>query len=177
VLAGGGPGQGRIEGHLVPPGRYTVKLTQAGASETVPLDVRAMPGVTARAADYVAQEALLKDIETDLLEYRTLSRQAENVRTQLTAALQKVTDSTTLDALRKYAARVEVSSEPVRHLSYLQPRVNAVVPAVRASYREAYVTLHSDWQSQRSQSQKTLGPDLDAINALLAKVGQPAIKR
>jgi hypothetical protein len=177
VLAGGGPGQGRIEGHLVPPGRYTVKLTQGGASETVPLEVRATPGVTARAADYAAQEALLKDIEADLLEYRTLSRQAETVRAQLTAVMQKVTDSTTIDALRKYASRVEVSAETIRHLSYLQPRVNAVVPAVRASYREAYTTLHTDWLSQRAQSQKTLGPDLDAINSLLAKAGQPAIKR
>jgi hypothetical protein len=176
VLAGGGPGQGRIDGHLVAPGMYTVRLTQGGSTLTAPLEVRAMPGVTARAADYAAQETLLQDIEADLLEYRTLSRQAESVRSQLNDVMTKVTDSTTLGALRPFRDRVDVSAEPIRHLAYLQPRVNAVVPAVRASYREAYTMLHRDWLIQRSASRQVLGPDLDAINATLAKLNIPPIK-
>ena len=55
-------------------------------------------------------------------------------------------------------------------------RVATLVPAVRASYREAYTTLHRDWLAQRATRRQVLGPDLDAINVVLAKFNIPAIK-
>jgi photosystem II stability/assembly factor-like uncharacterized protein len=176
VAAGGGPGQGRIEGHLVAPGTYTVRLTFDGTTATAPLDVRAMPSVTATAADYAAQEQLLTAIEKDLLEYRAVSRQIDGVRTQVAEAMRQLTDSGALDAARRYNAKLEMPAEIARHLSYLQPRVNGVVPAVRASYRETYTMLHADWLAQRAVLERALGADLDALNAVLARFNRPAIK-
>jgi photosystem II stability/assembly factor-like uncharacterized protein len=175
VAAGGGPGQGRVEGHPVRPGTYTVRLTAGGTTVSAPLEVRAMPGVTATAAEYAEQERLLGAIEKDLLEYRDISRKVESVRTQVNEAARKLTDSTAIAATRAYSATLTLPTETIRHLSYLHPRVNGVVPHVRASYREMYAMLHRDWEAARPALERALGPDLTTLNATLARFGVAAI--
>jgi hypothetical protein len=174
--AGGGPGQGRVEGHLAAPGMYTVKLTSSGTTVTAPLEVRAIPGVAATAAAYAEQERLLNLIEKDLLEYRELSLRMDSVRTQLTEAMKKLGDSVAVREANAYAAKLQMPADIYRHLSYVHARVNAVVPDVRPSHRDMYGMLHKDWESRRPTLQRTLRTDLDALNATLTRFGQPPIK-
>jgi photosystem II stability/assembly factor-like uncharacterized protein len=170
------PGQGRVDGNYLAPGTYTLRLTSGGATASAPLEVRAMPGITAAATAYAAQERLLRLIETDLLEFRDLSRRAESVRAQLTETASKLTDSSAIREASAYAPRLALPMELYGHLMYLHSRVNSLVPDVRPSYQDLYVTLHRDWEAQRAALEKLLGADLDAINATLTRVGQPAIK-
>ena len=173
---GGGPGQGRVEGHLAAPGNYTVKLTSGGTTVTAPLEVRAAPSVAATAAAYAEQERLLSLIEKDLLEYREVSLRMESARTQLAEATKKLGDSAAVRDANAYAAKLQMPAEIYRYLSYVHARVNAVVPDVRPSYRDMYLTLHRDWESGRPALERILRSDLDALNATLARFGQPPIK-
>jgi photosystem II stability/assembly factor-like uncharacterized protein len=170
------PGQGRVDGKYVAPGTYTLKLTSGGTTVTAPLEVRAMPGVSAAAAAYVEQERLLKLIETDLLDFRDLSRRAESVRSQVTETTRKLTDSSAVRLANAYALKLVLPLDLYGHLMYLHSRVNSLVPDVRPSYKELYVTLQRDWEAQRPTLEKLLGADLDAINAMLMRLDQPAIK-
>lgn len=173
---GGGPGQGRVEGHLVAPGTYTIKLTSGGTSVTAPLEIRAMPSVRATTAEYAAQEQLLNAIEKDLLEYRDLARQVESVRAQIADVTKKLADSTALEASRTYSAKLDLPTEIYRHLAYVHARVNGVVPNARPSYREMYALLHNDWEAARPAIRRALGADLIAFNATLAKLNHSPIK-
>ena len=171
-----GPGQGRVDGNLVAPGAYTVKLTSGGTSVTAPLEVRAMPGVTATAVAYAEQERQLRLIEKDLLEYRELSRRAESVRAQAAEAAKKLTDSAAVRDVRAYVAKLELPGVIYGHLMYLHSAVNAFVPDVRPSSRDQYAALHADWASQRPRIETALGAELDALNGTLTRFGQAAIK-
>jgi len=173
---GGGPGQGRVEGHLAAPGSYTVKLTSGGTTVTAPLEVRAIPGVASTAAAYTDQERLLNLIEKDLLEYRAIALRMDSVRTRFADATKKLGDSTAVREANAYAAKLQMPNDIYRYLSYVHARVNAVVPDVRPSYRDMYLTLHRDWESRRPDLERILGSDLDALNATLARFGQPPIK-
>jgi len=75
-----------------------------------------------------------------------------------------------------YGAKLQMPNDIYRYLSYVHARVNAVVPDVRPSYRDMYLTLHRDWESRRPDLERILGSDLDALNATLARFGQPPIK-
>jgi len=75
-----------------------------------------------------------------------------------------------------YAAKLELPAVIYGHLMYLHSAANSFVPDVRPSSRELYATLHADWESQRPVIEKALGEDLDALNAVLARVGQARIK-
>jgi hypothetical protein len=170
------PGQGRVEGNLVAPGTYTVKVTAGETSASVPLEVRAMQGVTATAVAYAEQERLLRLIEKDLLVARDLSRRAESVRAQLVEAGKKLTDSAATRAISAYTAKLEALTVLYGHMMYLHQAVNSFVPDVRPSSRQQYATLHADWEAQHPVFEKVLGADLDALNALLGQFGQAAIK-
>lgn len=170
------PGQGRVEGNLVAPGAYTLKLTSDGATATAPLEVRAMPSVTATAAAYTEQERLLRLIEKDLLDYRELSRRAESVKTQAAETVKKLADSSAVRAANAYVAKLELPAVIYGHLMYLHSAVNSFVPEVRPSSRELYATLYADWQSQQPVIEKVLGADLDAFNTVLTRFGQTAIR-
>lgn len=173
---GGGPGQGRVDGHLAAPGRYNVKLTSGGTTVSAPLEVRAMPGVASTAAAYAEQERLLNLIEKDLLDYRAIALRMDSVRTRVVDATKKLSDSTAVRDANAYAAKLQMPNDIYRYLSYVHARVNAVVPDVRPSYRDMYLTLHKDWEARRPDLERILGSDLDALNAAFARVGQPPIK-
>ena len=135
-----------------------------------------MPGAAATATAYAEQGRLLRVIEKDLLAYRDLSRRGESVRAQLTEAAKKLTDSAATRAVSAYTAKLEFPVVLYGHLMYLHQAVNSFVPDVRPSSREQYTMLHGDWEAQRPTLEKALGADLDALNVVLARFGQAAIK-
>jgi hypothetical protein len=173
---GGGPGAGRVEGKLVRPGTYTVRLTADATVLTAPLEVRSMPDVRVTDADYAAQEQLLGRIEGVLLEYRRLAQQVESVTDQIAERTNGRTDPALLEAARAYSARLEMPALIYRSLAYIHSRVNAIVPAVRQSQLELFGTLQQDWEAERTVIQQALGAELTAFNAVLARFGLPTIE-
>jgi hypothetical protein len=75
--------QDGTQGPVVLPGKYQVKLTVDGQSQTAPLTVRMDPRVTTPAADLKAQFDLLMDIRQELTKLYSAYTQIGDVRAQL----------------------------------------------------------------------------------------------
>ncbi|HEY2163595.1 MAG TPA: hypothetical protein VGH04_06385, partial [Gemmatimonadaceae bacterium] len=76
------PGFGTLS-VLMPPGRYTVRLTAAGKTMTQPLDVLKDPNETVAALDMTASTDLLKKVQADMTTSAEMLLSIESVRAQL----------------------------------------------------------------------------------------------
>jgi photosystem II stability/assembly factor-like uncharacterized protein len=70
----------RAGGPLVPPGRYTVRMTVGGHTASRPLVVRRDPRIAASEADLIAQYALARDIDAELARVQAAVTQAAEAR-------------------------------------------------------------------------------------------------
>ncbi|MEZ4455272.1 MAG: hypothetical protein R2882_01795 [Gemmatimonadales bacterium] len=86
------PGTGRLT-ILLPPGRYTVKLTVDGAEQTAPLEVRKDPNSAGTEADIAAQMMVLEDLYGQLNTAAGMIGRIESARVQLDALRGRVTDA------------------------------------------------------------------------------------
>jgi len=78
-------GFGNGIGVLMPPGKYSVKLTIAGASYTQPLDVRKDPSSRATIVEIAARTQALLTLQRDHAAASEMLNTIENVRTQIQA--------------------------------------------------------------------------------------------
>jgi hypothetical protein len=76
------PGFGTLS-VLMPPGRYTVRLTAAGKTMSQPLDVLKDPNETVTALDMAAATDLLKKVQSDMNTSAEMLLTIESVRAQL----------------------------------------------------------------------------------------------
>jgi photosystem II stability/assembly factor-like uncharacterized protein len=76
------PGFGTLS-VLMPPGRYTVRLTAAGKTMTQPLEVLKDPSETVTALDMTASTELLKKVQSDMTTSADMLLAIESVRAQL----------------------------------------------------------------------------------------------
>jgi len=76
------PGFGTLS-VLMPPGRYTVRLTAAGKTMTQPLEVLKDPNETVTALDMTASAELLKKVQADMTTSADMLLAIESVRAQL----------------------------------------------------------------------------------------------
>ena len=76
------PGFGTLS-VLMPPGRYTVRLTAAGKTMTQPLEVLKDPSETVTALDMAASTELLKKVQSDMTTSAEMLLAIESVRAQL----------------------------------------------------------------------------------------------
>jgi photosystem II stability/assembly factor-like uncharacterized protein len=76
------PGFGTLS-VLMPPGRYTVRLTAAGKTMTQPLEVLKDPNETVTALDVAASTDLLKKVQADMTTSADMLLTIESVRAQL----------------------------------------------------------------------------------------------
>ena len=76
------PGFGTLS-VLMPPGRYTVRLTAGGKTMTQPLDVLKDPNETVTALDMAASTELLKKVQADMTTSADMLLAIESVRAQL----------------------------------------------------------------------------------------------
>jgi hypothetical protein len=76
------PGFGTLS-VLMPPGRYTVRLTAAGKTMTQPLEVLKDPNETVTALDMTASAELLKKVQADMTTSADMLLAIEGVRAQL----------------------------------------------------------------------------------------------
>lgn len=98
------PGAGRMS-ILMPPGRYTVKLTVGGVERTRPLVVLKDPHSAGSEADIAEQVTMLRGLKADLERGVTAVRRIEEVRVQL-AKLQASQDAEVRSAAQALADRL-----------------------------------------------------------------------
>jgi hypothetical protein len=184
------PGIGRFA-MLVPPGRYTVKMSYDGASFTQPLDVIKDPNSAGSAQDVAAEVAMASALRADIDEAVGMIDNLELVRGQLgTLKTVLATDSTrkdlqtaadSLDAKalaaerRLFQTRVTGRGQdlirwPTRvteRLIYLAASVDGSDFPPTDAQKQVQGELHTELQSIRTQVDQLVSRDLAAFNDLL----------
>jgi len=175
-LAYPGPrdGNGRMTGNgpTAVPGRYQVRLTVNGASQTEPLVVREDPrvakdGVTiADLRDQFEHNMRVRDLVSDV--NRTVAR-AREAHTRLSSGTGASAD--TLEKVR--ALEAKLLTPPIRystpglqaHITYLYGMTNQADQRVGRDAKERYAELKRQLDGIVSQLNQLLGPDRQNTNA------------
>ena len=185
------PGLGRV-GVLMPPGRYTVKLTApSGRVESQPLVVLKDPNVAASDAELAENVALAKQVTRDLDEAVTMINSMESIRGQLAALKATIADDTTRKALagsadsldlklrvverRLFQTRVTGRGQdlirwPARiaeQLEYLANSVQSSDHAPTAAQREVAALLREQLNAVKADYDRVMSRDVAAFNAML----------
>ncbi|HSR16296.1 MAG TPA: hypothetical protein VLL51_11115, partial [Gemmatimonadales bacterium] len=177
------PGAARVA-LLMPPGRYTVKLTVDGAEQTETVMVRKDPHSGGTEADIAAQTAMLKAIQSDLERGATAVHRIEAMRVQLAALARTVGD----DALARAAGDLEAKladlemnlvdlrltgqgQDGVRFASKLLSKFGHLADGLASSdygptdqQREVQRVLEADLERQLQALDALVAADLKALN-------------
>ena len=180
------PGVGSIA-VLMPPGRYTVKLTAAGQTFTHPLEVRRDPNQAETLADIRASTDALLGLQKEHAAAIDMLNQIERVRSQI-QALGSAEVRAAGDAIERKFMDVESRLVdlrmtgrgqdevrwPVRaagQLSYLAGGVGASDFAPTSQQRDVQTVLVKNVRDTRAALDQLLRADLPAFNALLRAKG------
>ena len=180
------PGVGSIS-VLMPPGRYTVKLTAAGQTLTQPLEVRRDPNQLESVADIRASANALLSLQKEHAASIEMLNQIERVRLQI-QGIGAVELRSAGDALEHKLMDVEGRLVDLRmtgrgqdevrwpvktagQLSYLAGGVGASDYQPTSSQRDVQATLATDVHDTRAALDNVLRVDLPAFNALLRAKG------
>jgi photosystem II stability/assembly factor-like uncharacterized protein len=193
------PGFGSIS-VLMPPGRYTVKLTVDGQSFSQPLEVRKDPNqsvtdqdiaastdkLLAMQNDLNATADMLNTIETVRQQLQTLSTQLANdkknavVKTRADSVDQKfMTVEQTIVDLRMTGRGQDEVRWPVKlggQLGYLAGNVGASDFAPTKQQGEVHAVLQKQEKDTRASLETAMNKDLAALNALLRGRGLKPIE-
>ena len=99
------PGTSRLS-ILMPPGRYAVRLTVDGTTQTQPLEVRKDPNSGGTEAEIQAQVAVLSGIKQQLNDAGAAVHRVESVRLQLQQVQRLSTDAEVVRAIRALDAKL-----------------------------------------------------------------------
>jgi uncharacterized Ntn-hydrolase superfamily protein/photosystem II stability/assembly factor-like uncharacterized protein len=163
----------RPKGALVDPGTYTIRLTAAGLTRSVPLTVRDDPRWHATAQDHAAQDRLLADIDADLSGIRATAIRLYSAHEQVAALLAKTRDRAVRKAGEALIAKLAVDRATLlySHLAYLAGWVNTPEPDVVASETTMQRSLHPMIAAWRTEAEAILGADLNDFNARARRAG------
>jgi hypothetical protein len=179
----------------MPPGRYTVRLTVDGATQTQPLEVRKDPNSAGTEAEIAEQVKALAAIKGQLNEAATAVHRVEAVRLQLrqvqrlaasdaeVAGRIKALDAKLTDAemllvdLRQTGTGqdgVRFGSRLISKMGYLANGVATADFRPTSQAAEVQVILGTDLKSAQ-QAIETVLRDLPALNQLLDGRGLPKV--
>jgi hypothetical protein len=185
---------------LMPPGRYTVKLTVEGRDYTQPLEVRKDPHSAGTPEDIRTQAELLLRIQNDhkaagelltaieearaslqQLALDTVMRQAPDEMGPGAAALEQklVAIEERLQDLRITGRGQDAVRWPVRlggQLSYLAGGIASSDFAPTTQQRAVHQHLQQELRATRSALEELVRTDLARFNAVLSRRGQKAIE-
>jgi hypothetical protein len=182
---------------LMPPGRYTVRLTRSNKTLTQPLEVRRDPNQGEALADIKAATDAMLAIQKDHAASAQMIGQIESVRAQLQALgsnAQATADIKTQgDALERKFMDVEArlvdprltghGQDEVRYpvktagqLSWLAGGVGASDYAPTAQQKEVAGILAAEVRSTRTALDELLRKDLAAFNGMLQQKGIKTIE-
>jgi hypothetical protein len=177
---------------LVPPGRYAVRLTAGGHTETQPLEVRKDPNTAGTEADLRTQAGLATEMRSELDGVVDMVNTIEVVRTQL-ATLKSVTKDekevgTAADSLEQKFIAVEEQLTQLRitgrgqdlirypakvgeKMIYLLGDVVSTDNGPTGPQREVGGVLKDRARSARNELDRLINRDLEAFNKLLQGKG------
>lgn len=116
--------QDGLDGPLALPGRYQVKLTVDGASQTRDLELKLDPRVKIAAEDLEKQFTLLMDIRRELTRVYEATTQIRDLREQLKALCDRLPQSSALDPVRTSCRALDQKSAAVLE-QFIQPKIRA----------------------------------------------------
>ena len=186
------PGLGRLS-LLMPPGRYTVRLTVDGRDFTQPLELRKDPNSGGSDREIQEQMPLLTAIYDDVNVVAELINRIEATRAQLQALSSSLATDRSLTDVRTAAAELEQKfitvedvlaqlrltgggQDGVRWPAGLGAKLTRLASTVASSdwapttqQRDAHTELRGDLQKQRTQLDTLMQHELAAFNQLLRR--------
>jgi hypothetical protein len=180
---------------LMPPGRYTVRLTVDGQTLSQPLDVRKDPNSFVTDQDIVASTSLLLRMQNDLSATADLLNTIETVRAQLQSLSADLANdrrnanvrvrgdslesrfsalANTIIDLRMTGRGQDGVRWPVRlggRISYLAGNIGSSSFAPTRQQGDVHVELQKQVRDTRSALETLMNRDLAAFNALLRSRG------
>jgi hypothetical protein len=184
---------GGTRGPLATPGKYSVRLTVGGQSQTQPFTLRKDPRIPATQQDLDAQLALLLKIRDTLSAANNAVRTIRNVRYQIDQRRAKAPKAfaaaadrllASLDPIEKaiYQTQNRSGEDPLNYPIRLNNKIAALGSTVSSADArptdQSYVvfdTLAAQLRTQLSLLTRELAAGLPKVNAVLKKAGQPQI--
>jgi photosystem II stability/assembly factor-like uncharacterized protein len=192
------PGFGTLS-VLMPPGRYTVRLTAAGKTMTQPLEVLKDPNETVTALDMTASAELLKKVQADMTTSADMLLAIESVRAQLDSLAAQIGGNSSMadvraqgDSVGRKFVVVEGSLIDVRmtgrgqdevrypaklgaQLNYLAGGIAASDFAPAAQQQKVGLVLAKQVRDTHAALQSLINTDLAKFNTLLRSRGLKTI--
>jgi photosystem II stability/assembly factor-like uncharacterized protein len=192
------PGFGTLS-VLMPPGRYTVRLTAAGKTMTQPLEVLKDPNETVTALDMTASAELLKKVQADMTTSADMLLAIESVRAQLDSLAAQIGGNSSMadvraqgDSVGRKFVVVEGSLIDVRmtgrgqdevrypaklgaQLNYLAGGIAASDFAPAAQQQKVGQVLAKQVRDTHAALQSLINTDLAKFNTLLRSRGLKTI--
>jgi hypothetical protein len=188
------PGAARVA-ILMPPGRYTVKLSVDGTEQTETVVVRKDPHSGGTEADIAAQTAVLKAIQEDLEKGGAAVHRIEAMRVQLAALARTVNDQALVQSARELEeklADLEMNlvdlrltgqgQDGVRFASKLLSKFGHLASGLASSdygptdqQLEVQRVLEGELQQQLRALDGVIGTDLKALNDRLRAGNVPHV--
>ncbi len=191
------PGFGTLS-VLMPPGRYTVRLTAAGKTMTQPLEVLKDPNERATALDMTASIDLLKKVQADMTTSADMLLTIESVRVQLDSLAAQIGNSSMADVRsqgdslgRKFVVvegnLIDVrmtgrGQDEVRYPAKLGAQLNYVAGGIAASdfapaaqQQKVSQVLAKQVRDTHAALQSLINTDLAKFNTLLRSRGLKTI--
>ncbi len=191
------PGFGTLS-VLMPPGRYTVRLTAAGKTMTQPLEVLKDPNETVTALDMTTSTDLLKKVQADMTTSADMLLAIESVRAQLDSLAAQIGNSSMADVRaqgdslgRKFVVvegnLIDVrmtgrGQDEVRYPAKLGAQLNYVAGGIAASdfapaaqQQKVGQVLAKQVRDTHAALQSLINTDLAKFNTLLRSRGLKTI--
>jgi hypothetical protein len=184
---------GGTRGPLAVPGKYSVRMTVNGQTQTREFTLVKDPRVSTTQQDFDEQFALLVKINDKLSAANDAVKTIRNVKYQIDERKPKAPKSfasvaaklvTRLDTIEKaiYQTQNRSGQDPLNYPIRLNNKIAALAGVVSSAdtrpTKQSYAvfdTLAAQLTTQLSALHDALGSGLPALNAILKKAGQPEI--
>jgi hypothetical protein len=180
---------------LVPPGRYTVKVSAAGQEQSQTLEVRKDPGSTGSEEDIRTQTELWTTVRADLEATVDLINAVESARAQVAAVKTITEDATVRSAVDSLEQRLVAVEEPLAQLRitgrgqdliryparlgeklvYLANDIVSSDNAPTQSQRDVAAALKAQLQAAEAAIRQAVARDVAGFNALLKSKGHEGV--
>ncbi|MFC4233147.1 WD40/YVTN/BNR-like repeat-containing protein [Parasediminibacterium paludis] len=171
--------EGDFKGRMAIPGNYTVKLTIDGKSYERDFKLLPDPTVTASAAEYAAQDQLLKAIADDITDLNVSVVHMRKIKNQLEQFSARVEGNTSYDSLSSQSKTLVTaiktweeqliqpksqSNDDVINFEnklcsgfiFLKGNVDNAIPYITATEQSRYAELHTQWMGLAEQKKRCL---------------------
>jgi hypothetical protein len=190
---------GQTAGPRVVPGRYELRLTAAGQTQSQPLEVRKDPRLATSEGDYAKQQELLLRIRDELTAAHDAIGRLRDVRDQAKTAAERAKGGPSENAVREasealakkltaveealYQTKNRSSQDPLNYPIRLNNKLAALASSVAsadAAPTEQAYAVHDELKARLDAELQTLdrvlAEDVPAFNSLLREKDVPAVR-